>query len=61
MGNSLNEENICPDCGDYKKEEYELCFVCNQNDLKKSGNICECGSYKKEDYDTCFDCYQEND
>ena len=24
-------DNICPECGNFKKEEYEFCFECNEN------------------------------
>ena len=55
----MNDENTC-ECGAWKKEEYELCYDCNQEELKDNGNICECGQYKDEQYDYCYSCNQLN-
>ena len=44
--------NCCPDCGRWKKAEYETCFAC-------SGMVlCEdCGeNYHHEEYDCCWEC-----
>ena len=25
----MTEDNVCPECGKWKGEEYELCYQCN--------------------------------
>lgn len=51
-------ENTCPDCGEWKKEQYELCYECSRNQADNQGRICECGNFKNPEYDTCFECHQ---
>jgi len=53
-------ENTCPECDEYKKEEYELCYDCNQKELEKNGNLCVCGNYKNAEYSECYECNQNS-
>ena len=50
------KENTCPECGEFKREDYELCYTCHQYILEESGNLCDCGNYKSEEYKTCYEC-----
>lgn len=45
----LKEKRTC-ECGKSKKEEYKLCWDCNQKQR------CSCGNYKKKEYDICYEC-----
>ena len=49
-------ENTCPDCGEYKKEEYELCYQCNRDAMAADGKICDCGQFKQPEYEECYEC-----
>ena len=45
-------DHTCPDCGRWKKPEYETCFACSGMVLCES---CE-ENYHHEDYNRCYEC-----
>lgn len=54
----MGEDNNCPECGEWKKEEYDLCFSCNVADKEQNGEICDCGNFKKPNFEKCYACWQ---
>lgn len=49
-------ECTCPDCGEFKKEEYEYCYQCSRSRAESEGRLCDCGAFKKPEYDQCYSC-----
>lgn len=56
---SLAPENTCPDCGEWKNENYETCYGCSRLEAEKHNRVCGCGNFKGEDYEVCFQCMEE--
>lgn len=52
----MDWENTCPECGEYKQEQYEYCYGCAQEVAYQEGRICECGSYKSKEFKQCYEC-----
>lgn len=57
----MNEENVfkCPNCGEYKQENHDSCFLCSLESLQVS-ECPQCGGVKNADYDKCKQCF-DND
>ena len=53
---SMYDNFTCPECQGYKKEEYDMCYMCAQETAYQAGKICECGNYKKPEFKLCYDC-----
>lgn len=49
----------CPNCGERKSVEYELCYDCNLEEAEDEGRVCECGKFKQPQFDLCFECHKK--
>lgn len=58
MREPRNSENTCLKCGEWKNEDYPLCYTCSMDE--KGFVLCECGEkyYDPEHYEKCYDCNQ---
>lgn len=54
-----DSENTCPECGEFKREEYEFCYNCKMRKAAENDELCECGNFKNPNYPQCFQCSQE--
>lgn len=54
-GRPLPPENTCPECGKWKKPQYDTCFACSGMTLCN-----ECGvNYHSQEYEVCYQCSQD--
>jgi hypothetical protein len=59
MSTMPRPENTCPDCGQWKKEEYDQCYNCSHAIAEDEGRVCVCGNRKQPEYDVCYECRVE--
>ena len=54
-----SSENTCSKCGEWKNEDYPLCYSCSMDE--KGFVMCDCGDkyYDPEKYQKCYDCNQK--
>lgn len=53
-------DDICPDCGEWKREEYERCYTCNMKEAGKE--LCpQCNDkyYDPKKWKLCYTCHQD--
>lgn len=49
-------DNLCSLCGEWKNEDYPICYTCS---MKEKGFVmCDCGEkyYDPKRYKKCYDC-----
>jgi len=52
------DPTICPNCGEKKREHYDVCFICYKKEAEREGRLCACGKIKKKAfYKACYDCH----
>lgn len=60
---SLDPENECPNCGEWKDESYKVCFPCSLDEREdvEMDECPICGNDKKAGFDSCYDCFQKSE
>lgn len=60
MSTVRSSDDICPKCGEWKNEDYPLCYACSM--LERGLVIClYCTEkyYDPKKYDRCYDCHKK--